>query len=296
VASMARAKAGGRRISMEEFKLKSELLLQSFWGGYMCKNGCLSQCNGYFNADNGDFGRGFIEYCVSRIFNIHRVPGYEQYYLKDGSWMQMCHEYGNLKESDINNACSELEQLYYFIQNELKKSKYVEDGKIQLVRSLRTHEIDFVTPQLCDSSNQKIKLPVNIINSYAHDGRHLGYGSKMSIARNIEVEKIIMFDECLYHPENVCANHIHGGEYEVWVIEENIFGYIELNRTCFIYEELNTNIRERFYNSRSYGINTSLYTDEKGIKRPCEHNKFTKWLIERNKREIEALYEINDEV
>lgn len=37
---------------MKEFHLKKELLLQEFWGGYMCKNNCLTHCQGYFSADN----------------------------------------------------------------------------------------------------------------------------------------------------------------------------------------------------------------------------------------------------
>ena len=51
---------------MEEFHLKSELLLQAFWGGYMCNKNCLRRCQGYFNADVSDFGRGIIEYCVAK--------------------------------------------------------------------------------------------------------------------------------------------------------------------------------------------------------------------------------------
>lgn len=101
---------------MKEFHLKNELLLQAFWGGYMCKNNCLKHCQGYFNADVGDYGRGFIEYCIARNFNIHRVPGYEQYYLKDGTEMNMLHEYGNLKEADIDAACAEIDLLYHFVQ------------------------------------------------------------------------------------------------------------------------------------------------------------------------------------
>lgn len=53
------------------------------------------------------------------------------------------------------------------------------------------------------------------MTSYAHDNRLYGYGRSMSIIRELPVEKVVMFDECLFHPENVCANSIHGGEYEV---------------------------------------------------------------------------------
>lgn len=222
---------------MKEFHLTNELLLQAFWGGYICKNNYLTHCQGYFNADTGDYGRGFIEYCIARIFNIHRVPGYEQYYIKDGTTMKMFHEYGTLNEADIDAACAEIKLLYQFVQEELKKSSYVKNGKIRLVRSLRRYEIEIATTQLRDN-NSTITLPVNIITSYAHDGKLYGYGSNMSIIREVPVEKIVMFDECLFHPENVCANNIHGGEYEVWVVEDNMFGKLELDRECFKYEKL----------------------------------------------------------
>jgi hypothetical protein len=42
---------------------------------------------------------------------------------------------------------------------------------------------------------EKIILPVNIINSYAHDGRLYGYGSSVSIVREIDIKKIVMYDE-----------------------------------------------------------------------------------------------------
>lgn len=97
-----------------------------------------------------------------------------------------------------------------------------------MVRSLRPFEIEAVTPQLKNQNNSIIILPVNIMTSYAHDNRLYGYGSSMSIIREVPVEKVVMFDECLFHPENVCAHYIHGGEYEVWVVEDNMFGKIEL--------------------------------------------------------------------
>lgn len=280
---------------MNEFKLQNELLLKSFWGGYLCdKNKKLLHCNGYFNADQGDYGRGFIEFCIAKIFNIHRVPGYEQYYIKDGCQMNMFKEYCSLQRKDIDDACKEMKELYIFVQKELKESPYNHNGKIRLVRSLRPFEIDTATPQLRDTDNQKINIPVNIMTSYAHDNRLFGYGSSMSIQRDVEIEKIVMFDECLFHPTNVCENHIHGGEYEVWVMEDDMFGTIELDRECFIYRELEKK-KENFFSS-SYILNekgvidASLYTDERKIMRPCEYNKFTQWLIKKSRQKIEQLY------
>lgn len=279
---------------MKEFHLTNELLLQTFWGGYMCKNNCLTHCQGYFNADTGDYGRGLIEYCIAKVFNIHRLPGYEQYYIKDGTRMNMLHEYGSLNEADIDASCAEIELLYHFVQQELEKSSYVKNGKMKLVRSLRSFEIDAVTPQLRDN-NSTITLPVNIMTSYAHDNRLYGYGSKMSIVREVPVEKIVMFNECLFHPENVCANSIHGGEYEVWIVEDNMFGEIELDKECFKYEKLEETGKNYSYPMRCE-IDASLYTDDRKIARPCEWNKFTKWLIKNNIKQIKEIYGISNEV
>lgn len=280
---------------MEEFHLTSELLLQAFWGGHICNKVGFKRCQGYFNADVGSFGRGFIEFCIARNFNIHRVPGYEQYYIKDGTEMQMLHEYGDLKEEDIEYACAEMDALYNFVQKELAKSKYIKDGKIKLVRALRPFEINAVTPQLNNPENKRIVMPTNIMTSYAHDGVLFGYGSEMSIIREVPIEKIVMFDECLYHPENVCANHIHGGEYEVWVVEDNIFGKIELDRENFKYRTLNSKMCEKRYFMPAHTIDSSLYTDERKIIKPCEWNKFTKWLIKQNRNKIKDLYGFNEE-
>lgn len=281
---------------MEEYKISNEYLLQAIWGGYMCNNGCLKNCNGYVNSDDNNYGRGLIEYCVATNFNIHRVPGYEPYYIKDGTMFKMFHEYGNLDRSKIEEAFSEMDDLYKFTQKELLKSPLVIEGKIKLVRSLRPYEIEYVTPQLVDKK-ERILMPVNIINSYAHDGRYYGYGSSMSIVREIDVEKIVMYDECLYHPPNVCANQIHGGEYEVWVMEDDIFGKIELDRSCFRYETLSesSNTWRTFetFEMPPHGINASLYSDERKIPRPCEYNDcITKWVIKRNKKKIEELYNL----
>lgn len=271
---------------MKEFQLKNELLLQAFWGGTLCKNNYLERCTGYFNNDKGDYGRGFIEFCIARNFNIHRIPGYEQFYLKDGSQMKMFYEYGKLRRSDIEDACEKLRMLYNFVQEELKNSKYVQEGKVRLVRSLTPFEVRKVTSQLRDLSKQKICLLVNIMTSYAHDGKLYDYDGKMSIVREVEVEKIIMFDECLFHPPNVCAHNIHGGEYEVWVVEDDMFGKIELDRECFKYKELDENIHASFISGASCGINASLYTDELNARRPCEYNKLTKWIIKRNQQKM----------
>lgn len=83
-----------------------------------------------------------------------------------------------------------------------------------------------------------IEYPANIVTSYAHDGKLYEYNSWMSIIREVPVELIIMYNTCLYHPSNVCAYQIHGGESEVWVVEKNVFGYTKLPKECFWYERV----------------------------------------------------------
>ena len=104
-----------------------------------------------------------------------------------------------------------------------------------------------------------------------------------------------MFDACLYHPENVCAHYIHGGEYEVWVVEDNMFGQIELDRECFKYKELDRNIRSKNWHLTLSEYDTSLYTVNSGFKRPCEWNKITQWLVDKNSQKIRELFGLLDE-
>lgn len=222
---------------MREFEIKNELLQQAIWGGYLCKNGALKNRCGYFNTDTNNYGRGFLEFCYSKIFDIHRVPGFEQYYIQDATNMKLKREYGELEEKDILDACKELEAYYTFLQRELKDCPFVKDGKIELVRSLQDYERIHVIPQLKEQKDL-IELPVNIINSYAHDKRLYGYYSPISIIRTVEIEKVVMYFDSLKASENVCWNNLHGNEYEVWVLEDDMFGKILLPNECFKYKEL----------------------------------------------------------
>ena len=52
--------------------------------------------------------------------------------------MNMLHEYGNLKEADIDAACAEIDLLYHFVQKELKKSTYVKKWKNKIGSIFKT--------------------------------------------------------------------------------------------------------------------------------------------------------------
>ena len=271
---------------MREFEIKNELLQQAIWGGYLCKNGALKNSCGYFNTDTDNYGRGFLEFCYSKIFDIHRVPGFEQYYIQDATNMKLKKEYGELHEKDILDACKELEAYYTFLQRELKDCPYVKDGKIELVRSLRDYERIHVIPQL-EEQKDLIELPVNIINSYAHDKRLYGYYSTISIVRTVEIEKVVMYFDSLKASENVCWNNLHGNEYEVWVLEDDMFGKILLPNECFKYKELEKiNRRHDYLHIGNLRHSSSLFAESIYECKPCEWNEFTRRLIERNKKKI----------
>ena len=65
----------------------------------------------YINAKACYWGRAFIEYCISCIFNIHRLPGcgYDRY-------EESLYHFFDLELKEVDDACSELKELYKFTQ------------------------------------------------------------------------------------------------------------------------------------------------------------------------------------
>ena len=276
---------------MNEFHVESPLLHAAIWGGTECY-----LWDGYTNADKGDYGRALIEYFTSRLFEIHRLPGYEPLYVH-GSSIGFMRKFGQLSEAEFENAYKEFERLYSHTQEELKKEGLVIDGKVKLCRSLRKIETDEILPQILNE-DKDIEFPANIITSYAHDGRLYDYNSWMSIVRDVPVELIVMYNECLHHPQGVCAYNMHGGESEVWVVEKNIFGYTKLERECFKYEkipddELNVAKKrqgEFLYNKHSSVPDGSLFSSCSLACLPCHNSQFVQWLVEKEHKKNQKLF------
>lgn len=280
---------------MNEFHINNKILHAAIWGGTECY-----QMHGYVNADTNNMGRALIEYFTSRYFNIHRLPGYEPYYL-GGPDYAFRKTAGKLSEVEFEDAYSEFVKLYLFTQDELRKSGIIVDGKVKLVRSLRPFEIKEVLPQILNK-NEFIEYPANIITSYAHDVAPFGYFSWMSVIRDVPVESIVMYFDCLYHPNSTCAYRSHGGENEVLVVEKSIFGYTRLPAKDFIIynntipsDELakakmvQPQYKRITHNNRVESIsNESLMKAEIGFK-PCEGNWLIKTLIKREVKKTEEL-------
>ncbi len=275
---------------MNEFHIKSQLLRAAIWGG----TGCY-QWDGYTNADKGKYGRALIEFFATRLFSIHRIPGYEPKY-QGFDALGYQRKFGKISEEEFEDAYAEFKELYLFTQKELEASGLVIDGKVKLNRSLRPFETDVILPQLLNNEKE-VEFPSNIITSYAHDGSLFDYGCWMSVIRDVPVELIVMYNECLYHPESTCANRIHGGESEVWVVESNMFGYTKLSAKCFVYknippcEEEKARIEKETYthNKRAEHKEGSVMSSQmiNYLSFPCACNKIAEHFVKKEKRKIE---------
>lgn len=282
-----------------EYRVKSELLLEAMWGDNVCHNRVMPDCVGYFNADSdrNSYGRGFLEFCVSRNFNIHRLPGYEQYYIQDGTALRYKKENGALSEAEVNEACKEIRELYDFTQRKLVSDGIVNDGKVRLVRSLRTYEAREVAPQL-KQGRDIIEMPANIITSYSMEKHASGYENIMYLTRQVSAEDILMVYKYLYHPEWTCASGLHGGEFEVWVIDRSIFGMVNLLKEDFELAdgcslESLCGANQLALNSNCTSSSIFSFVDD-GLK-PCEYDTFTKKLIKRNMKKLQEQYQLRGE-
>jgi|GEM_PF-2274798 hypothetical protein len=280
---------------MNTYKIQSPLLLAAIFGKTNCKH-LLSGCNGYLYCDYNNIGRGFIEFCISKIFNIHRIPGFEQFYLNTGASLELLKAYKGLCEEDINDACNEIKKIYDFTQNNLANS--VKSETISLRRHLNPFEEEYVAKQLANPSVELIELPVNILNSYTYDRTEFKYRSNIDIVREIDIKKILMVDEYIQDPF-LCCESIRDDEREVWVIEENMFGLIKVNKNCFYVDKTLKlpkveNHQQYYFQTNKNDEKSLFYNKSDIIPLPCEYGSITKLLIKRNKKKINKLYKYND--
>lgn len=274
---------------MNTYKIQSPLLLTAIFGKTNCKH-LLSGCNGYLYCDYNNIGRGFIEFCISKIFNIHRIPGFEQFYLNTGASFEFLKAYKGLCEEDINDACNEIKKIYDFTQSNLTNS--VKSDTISLRRHLNPFEEEYVAKQLANPSVELIELPVNILNSYTYDSTEFKYRSNIDIIRKVDTRKIVMIDKYIQSPFSCCKS-IKDDEKEVWVIEENMFGLIKVNRKCFhINKSFNLQKNNQYCCHPTNIINEKplFYNKSDDIPLPCEYGCITKSIIKRNQKKIDKLY------
>ena len=285
---------------MNEFVIENPLLRLAFFGGRYCRKSDEEIfCNGYFNSDVGDRGRNFIEYCVSSVLGVHRLPGCQNdQETLIPSYYFVCDETLNL----IEDAVSEMRELIRHTQYELQDAGALKDGCLPVIRTLREFEIRALQPQLM-AENDELYLPANIVTSYAYDLMKSGYNSGFSLngeclnvwlRRDIPVEDIVFHDMCVSHALDG-GGRAPRGESEVLVAERDIRGYHKIKATALSF----SNGAETYLKSEmASGIGRFPLSREMDFRRPkrndlplpCELNGFTKWIIQRNKKKIEDIY------
>ena len=272
-------------MDFNKYRITDPLITEAIYGSYhTCRKSLTKNCNGYVNNDIGEYGRAILEFLAASYFHIVRFPGSEPYYWGDSGFYRDF--YGVTRES-ISAALDEFDKMYRHVQNELSSSDIVKDGKIHLVRALRHVEEEAILPQI-SAHAQKILMPANILTSYAHDGRLNSYNSDYTVIRDVETEKIFFYDDCFEGPDSVCC---HSGEAEVWVLNDDVFGAIELPPESFYDRAAGAMVSYTPSEKADDEVHFRAFpSSEPSLPKPCEYNNLTRWLIERNEKKIRELY------
>ncbi len=280
---------------MDTIQINDQILADAIWGASKCSNFIIKKCNGYINSDNGDMGRIIIEHLLSRIYGIHRIPGYEPEYSK-----AFPKDIAGFNKENLDKAEDELRKVIEHVQNKVYENENVIDGKVTLVRSLRDFEIKEIIPQLL-GDEKLITMPSNIMTSYAYDGQLYNYGSFLSVKRVVNVKDIVFWDKYIEAPSFICTKRLHMGEYEVWVVNTDVYGEVELDRSCFYVKEGTDLAKE---NEKYHGHATRKYRYDNDCEissvyaagyKPCEEDDFlTKYVIGKNMKKAKFLYGLND--
>jgi hypothetical protein len=259
--------------------IENRLLHDAIWGDSKC-----NYCSGYVGAQTSLIGKAFIEYCISRIMGIHRLPkcGYDTYlYVVKGDPIS----YVNLDEKLVEDACKELEEVKNHVQEQLKKLSKVKDGKITVVRCLSKYQVEYASNQLHDNSVNEVEYPVSILSSYSYDNNtDENYPSgredskkHINIQEDVDIEDIILWDQYVGDGTSTCnyAKSMADEECELWVVDRSITGMKRLPRKCFFYSDGLPSSRTSYCRLQNDTFDFALYSNH-NMQRACEYNWFTK--------------------
>ena len=264
----------------EKFVIKNEYLIQAMWGGNIIDNCCFKYCRGYFNDDEKRLGRQFLEYCLSVVFGIHRLPGLGLGYSEDIRWAEInrC-----LDPVMISDACNELRELYAYTQERLKRKKI---KTLNLKRALNPFEVESITQK--PGQDDLVLVEANVISSYTCD--HKIYPCRDYVVRDVGAENIVLYDRWITYPDRSCLFERKDSEDELWVIETNVFGYTEVRKEDV--HLLNQNIDEKIAHNRAFGYLVDQYGQLneplllKSQPKPCTFNRLTEILVNRNAKKL----------
>ncbi|MDW2798778.1 hypothetical protein RZO55_14460 [Clostridium boliviensis] len=258
----------------DKFIIQNKINHEALFGGSYCDpERKLDKCTGYINSDYACIGRAFLTFCFSKMFNIHRLYGYEDGFMQqNGNSYDIERAFSLLTERDLIEAEEELKLMYVKTQQYLERE--LKSNFIKIVRALRPFEIDQIIDQI-ENGREEIILKTNTITSYAGDGQPFHYGASITIVRNIPIEDVVIHYKVLAYPEDTCRySPMHGGEYEIWVKNEHPLGLIKLSRdqVCIQRERYEDYLNMR--NSRSnYVSDWDEWYSQRPLLRDDEANK-----------------------
>lgn len=284
-------------MNKETFTIKNDLLYSAIWGEDRCKR---INFTGYVYSDKKRLGRAFLEYCICRIFDIHRLPGCGYDRFNEGG----C-KFAILSQQELEDACEELRALYDFTQKRLLSSSRLVEGKIELVRCLSDFEKREIISQLQDKDRRDILLPVNVFTSYAHDGIRSSYPGELykyqiNLKEYVDVKNILLWDSYVsyYNHNDSCGKLCYMGdcEAEVFVINHSINGWRHVDRDCFVYDslpKLQSSISSKPILEHDIRLSNSAVFEENCIYiKPCDEDDcITKWVMKRNMKKYNVLRE-----
>lgn len=280
----------------ETFLIDNKLLIQAICGGSTCDK--LNVCNGYLYYEyDKPIGRAFLEFCYSELFNIHRFPGYENYYESGSRECNWLVESGAITEEAIQDAVKQLKELYEFTQKTLKKKGL---KNLTLYRSLQNHEYR----TLCRTNEEDgLQIRTNTLMSFAYTNRTT-YGTNIKIKQNINAKDILMIDDITEYdlPDATCNYRVKTGEYEMWVINKDRYGRLQFKYKDIV-QDLNhlvpsietiKNKPSTFRDPISKATDGSMSDNSEFLWRPCEYGRLAPWIVNRNADKIKHALNIKN--
>lgn len=279
----------------ETFLIDNKLLIQAICGGSLCNK--LNACNGYLYYEyDKPVGRAFLEYCYAEIFDVHRFPGYENYYEHSSRECNWLVESGAISDEDIAESIEQLRELYLFTQEYLKDRGI---GCLTLYRSIRDYEYK----TLCRTGDNKLQIRTNKLMSFAYSDRTT-YGTDIKIKRKVKAEDVLMIDSITEYdiPDITCEYRIKTGEFEIWVLNRDKYGRLIFNFEDIV-QDLGNLVPSMDAVSRKPGTyndpvakatDSSIELANEFLWRPCECGYLAPWIIKQNKKRLEQRLEIID--
>lgn len=193
--------------------IKNPYLLKGIFGYGRPENDVLKDCNGYLSAyDKFNLGKVFLEFCYSKMFNIHKLPGYEMDWHFKLNRNVYRDNLANASPELIEDACCELYRLYKHIQRYYAGKNI---NHITLKRMIQSFEREEYTKQL-NNNKSYVDIPCNTITSYTDDKSPGGYYSNTMLLRKVKVSQIVMAWFLLADPLN--NKKEYDDEHEFWII------------------------------------------------------------------------------